>query len=99
MPADPIAPATHALDAAIVGGGVAGLWLLNLLHRRGYRVALFESTALEERTDALRGQVRERLHVLARHEQALRSRSWHWASRLCPFVCARYNTHYRDISR
>jgi len=33
-------------DVAIVGGGVAGLWLLNLLTRRGYNVMLFEAEAL-----------------------------------------------------
>ncbi|MGK0221780.1 MAG: glycine/D-amino acid oxidase-like deaminating enzyme [Limisphaerales bacterium] len=30
-------------DIAIAGGGIAGAWLLRLLHERGYRVALFES--------------------------------------------------------
>ena len=33
-------------DVAIVGGGVAGLWLLNLLSQRGYNVLLFEAEAL-----------------------------------------------------
>ena len=33
-------------DVAIVGGGVAGLWLLNLLTQRGYNVLLFEAEAL-----------------------------------------------------
>ncbi|MFV2091099.1 MAG: NAD(P)/FAD-dependent oxidoreductase, partial [Pseudomonadales bacterium] len=31
------------IDAAIVGGGIAGLWLLNLLRRKGYSVLLFEA--------------------------------------------------------
>jgi glycerol-3-phosphate dehydrogenase len=39
-------PEAEDLDAVIVGGGVAGLWLLNLLTRRGYRVRLFEGGPL-----------------------------------------------------
>ena len=31
------------VDVAIVGGGIAGIWLLNLLHHSGYRVVLFEA--------------------------------------------------------
>jgi glycine/D-amino acid oxidase-like deaminating enzyme len=34
------------IDVAIVGGGVAGLWLANLLGRRGYGCALFEAETL-----------------------------------------------------
>jgi len=34
------------LDVAIVGGGVAGLWLLNVLVARGHSTALFEAGAL-----------------------------------------------------
>ncbi|MEZ5560122.1 MAG: FAD-dependent oxidoreductase [Pseudomonadales bacterium] len=37
---------SEALDAVIVGGGIAGLWLLNLLSARGYRVVLLEAEAL-----------------------------------------------------
>ena len=37
---------TIKLDTAIIGGGIAGLWLLNRLHTGGYRSALFESKAL-----------------------------------------------------
>ena len=33
------------VDAAIVGGGIAGAWLLRLLSKRGYRVVLFERDA------------------------------------------------------
>ncbi len=36
----------HRLDVGIVGGGIAGLWLLNLLSRRGYSAVLFEREAL-----------------------------------------------------
>jgi glycine/D-amino acid oxidase-like deaminating enzyme len=34
------------VDVAVVGGGIAGLWLLNLLIARGYRVILLEREAL-----------------------------------------------------
>jgi len=34
------------IDAAIIGGGIAGLWLLNLLTKRGYNVVLLERDAL-----------------------------------------------------
>ncbi|GAB5452155.1 MAG: glycerol-3-phosphate dehydrogenase/oxidase [Halioglobus sp.] len=34
------------IDCAIIGGGVAGLWLLNCLRRQGYSAVLFEHAAL-----------------------------------------------------
>ena len=34
------------LDVAVIGGGIAGLWLLNRLHNDNYNCALFEATAL-----------------------------------------------------
>ncbi len=34
------------LDVLIIGGGIAGLWLLDELHRRSYRTLLLESRAL-----------------------------------------------------
>ncbi|MBX3707239.1 MAG: FAD-dependent oxidoreductase [Pseudomonadales bacterium] len=50
LPSDPTAgadaPAATRLDAIIVGGGIAGLWLLNLLTRRGYDAVLFEADTL-----------------------------------------------------
>ena len=36
----------HAVDLVIVGGGIAGLWLGNLLSKRGYRLLLLESEAI-----------------------------------------------------
>ncbi len=36
----------HAIDAAIVGGGIAGAWVLNLLRGRGYNVVLLENNAI-----------------------------------------------------
>ncbi len=38
--------ATLKLDALIFGGGAAGLWLLDELHRRSFRTALLENRAL-----------------------------------------------------
>ncbi len=35
-----------AVDAVIFGGGVSGLWTLDVLHRAGYRCVLLESAAL-----------------------------------------------------
>ena len=39
-------PQTYFCDVAVVGGGVAGLWVLNLLASRGYKVLLCEAQAL-----------------------------------------------------
>jgi len=36
-------PALLKLDTVIFGGGAAGLWLLDTLHRQGYRVLLLEA--------------------------------------------------------
>lgn len=37
---------TIQLDIAVIGGGIAGLWLLNRLSQQGYHSALFEQDAL-----------------------------------------------------
>jgi len=37
---------TQTIDAAIVGGGIAGAWALNILRSRGYNAVLVESKAL-----------------------------------------------------
>jgi len=39
-------PAIVSCDIAIIGGGVAGLWLLNLLRQRGYNALLCEAIEL-----------------------------------------------------
>ncbi len=44
QPAHPLSP--QQCDAVIFGGGVAGLWLLDELTRRGYAAVLFETVAL-----------------------------------------------------
>jgi len=36
----------HQIDVAIVGGGIAGLWLLNRLRQQGYSALLFEKAFL-----------------------------------------------------
>ncbi len=38
--------AVRSVDAVIVGGGIAGLWLLNVLRQRNYDVILLEASAL-----------------------------------------------------
>ena len=46
------------IDAAIVGGGIAGLWLLNLLSNKGYNVVLLEADALgSDQTLASQGMI------------------------------------------
>lgn len=51
-------PLTVDLDVAVIGGGVAGLWLLNRLLAAGYEAALFESHALGgEQTLASQGMI------------------------------------------
>ncbi|MDX2464338.1 MAG: FAD-dependent oxidoreductase [Porticoccus sp.] len=47
-----------ACDIAIIGGGIAGLWLLNRLVHRGYNAILFEQTALgSDQTVASQGMI------------------------------------------
>lgn len=36
----------HVTDIAIIGGGVSGLWLLNLLGKHGFKAALIETKSL-----------------------------------------------------
>jgi glycine/D-amino acid oxidase-like deaminating enzyme len=46
------------LDAVIVGGGIAGMWLLNLLAAKGYRVIALEASELGcEQTLASQGMI------------------------------------------
>lgn len=49
---------TVELDVAVIGGGIAGLWLLNRLVNEGYRCALLEKTALgNDQTLASQGMI------------------------------------------
>ncbi|WP_461482052.1 FAD-dependent oxidoreductase [Porticoccus sp.] len=51
-------PLTHHCDIAIIGGGIAGLWLLNRLVNAGYNALLFEQTALgSDQTVASQGMI------------------------------------------
>lgn len=45
-PAPAAAPRHIDLDVAIIGGGIAGLWLANRLTKAGFSSAVFEQTAL-----------------------------------------------------
>ncbi|WP_461517340.1 FAD-dependent oxidoreductase [Porticoccus sp.] len=49
---------TYHCDIAIIGGGIAGLWLLNRLVNAGYNAVLFEQTALgSDQTVASQGMI------------------------------------------
>ena len=37
---------THQFDAIILGGGIAGLWLLSLLRNQGFEAILLEKESL-----------------------------------------------------
>lgn len=51
-------PAAIQVDIAIIGGGVAGLWLLNRLRRVGYSALLLEHKALgADQTSASQGMI------------------------------------------
>lgn len=55
----PVPPTTDiTCDIVIMGGGIAGLWLLNHLCSQGYNAILFEQTALgSEQTVASQGMI------------------------------------------
>lgn len=49
---------TLELDVVVIGGGIAGLWLLNRLNGQGYHCALLEKTALgSDQTLASQGMI------------------------------------------
>ncbi len=49
---------SQSIDAAIVGGGIAGLWALNVLRKQGYNAVLFESNQLgSDQTLASQGMI------------------------------------------
>jgi glycine/D-amino acid oxidase-like deaminating enzyme len=82
-----LAPA-HELDALIVGGGIAGLWLLNLLTRRGYAAVLLESDALGcGQTLASQGMIHGGIKyalsgMLTRASEAIAAMPERWAASL-----------------
>lgn len=54
----PLTATTIELDIAIIGGGIAGLWLANRLQQQGFQFALFERDALGGRqTMASQGMI------------------------------------------
>ncbi|MBT4617935.1 MAG: FAD-dependent oxidoreductase [Gammaproteobacteria bacterium] len=49
---------THQFDTVILGGGIAGLWLLSLLRKQGYEAILLEKKGLgSEQTLASQGMI------------------------------------------
>ena len=49
---------THQFDTVILGGGIAGLWLLSLLRKQGFEAILLEKKALgSEQTLASQGMI------------------------------------------
>lgn len=52
------APIKIELDIAVIGGGIAGLWLANRLYTQGFKLALFEHKALgSDQTCASQGMI------------------------------------------
>lgn len=81
---------THIeLDIAIIGGGVAGLWLANRLHTQGYKLALFEHKALgSDQTMASQGMIHGGMKytlsgMLTGASEAIADMPQHWRTCLC----------------
>lgn len=81
---------THIdLDIAIIGGGVAGLWLANRLKREGYNFALFEHKALgSDQTMASQGMIHGGMKytlsgMLTGASEAIADMPQHWRACLC----------------
>jgi len=81
---------THInLDIAIIGGGVAGLWLANRLKNAGYSLALFEHKALgSDQTIASQGMIHGGMKytlsgVLNGSSESLADMPRYWRSCLC----------------
>ena len=86
MPATPI---RFHFDIAIIGGGVAGLWLANRLANTGYSLALFESKALgSDQTVASQGMIHGGMKytlsgTLTGASEAIAEMPRHWRACLC----------------
>jgi glycerol-3-phosphate dehydrogenase len=81
---------THIdLDIAIIGGGVAGLWLANRLHNQGFTLALFEHKALgSDQTMASQGMIHGGMKytlsgMLTGASEAIADMPQHWRACLC----------------
>lgn len=77
------------LDIAIIGGGVAGLWLANRLKTQGFHIALFESNALgSSQTMASQGMIHGGMKytlsgMLTGASEAIADMPQHWRACLC----------------
>ncbi|HSC69201.1 MAG TPA: FAD-dependent oxidoreductase [Cellvibrio sp.] len=77
------------LDLAIIGGGVAGLWLANRAKSAGFNVALFESKALgSDQTLASQGMIHGGMKytlagALTGASEAIAEMPKHWRACLC----------------
>lgn len=83
------APVHIDLDIAIIGGGVAGLWLANRLKTQGFKLALFESKALGSgQTMASQGMIHGGMKytlsgMLTGASEAIADMPQHWRACLC----------------
>ena len=77
------------LDIAIIGGGVAGLWLANRLKRHGFKLALFEQNALgSDQTMASQGMIHGGMKytlsgMLTGASETIADMPKHWRACLC----------------
>ena len=77
------------LDIAIIGGGVAGLWLANRAKLAGFSIALFESKALgSDQTLASQGMIHGGMKytlagTLTGASEAIAEMPGHWRACLC----------------
>ena len=84
-----VAPSRFHFDIAIIGGGVAGLWLANRLANTGYSLALFESKALgSDQTVASQGMIHGGMKytlsgTLTGASEAIAEMPRHWRACLC----------------
>lgn len=89
MPYCAESPLVIDLDVAIIGGGVAGLWLANRLHQDGYQIALFEKYALGGgQTMASQGMIHGGMKytlagALSGASEAIADMPQHWRQCLC----------------
>ena len=77
------------LDIAVIGGGVAGLWLANRLHSEGFNFALFEHKALgSDQTMASQGMIHGGMKytlsgMLTGASETIADMPQHWRACLC----------------
>lgn len=83
------APLSVHLDLAIIGGGVAGLWLANRAKTAGFNIALFEAKALgSDQTLASQGMIHGGMKytlagALTGASEAIADMPKHWRACLC----------------